>query len=483
MSDGAVKEHKTFGAMVIDYFKAFNVLKETRAEYWGVQVVNFLDCTFYFAMIAISTLFFSKEMGMNDVNAGYVVTIFSTAVTITLFFAGMLTDWLGIKKSLYVAFGSMTVFRLALVFVGLVDSIPYRGTIAVILFMLMAPGMAMSQTIYQAANKRFTTEKSRSAGFSLWYLVMNVGAAVGGFSIDIVRLTLGLSNTHIFTMGGVLGVLAVVATLFFIRREGQLSNESESSTSSEGKKDIAEKAIEKKNPFQIVAGLFKESAFWKLLVLIFLLIGARAVFLYMYMLMPKYWTRTIGENAQIGVLNAINPIGIIIGIILFIPIVNKINVFSALIYGSIVSISSLFVLVLPWQWFSPDIAWAHYMMTFMSQILLTIGEVIWSPRLNEYTAAIAPPGQEGTYLGLSMVPWFLAKIMVGAISGHMLVRFCPEGVRDKMISGEIAFWDSPAAMWLILGVFALAGSGIALILRRWLTKGARFTDGTEASAH
>ena len=43
-----------------------------------------------------------------------------------------------------------------------------------------------------------------------------------------------------------------------------------------------------------------------------------------------------------------------------------------------------------------------------------------------YTALLAPKGQEGTYLGLSMIPWFLAKTVVGWFSGDMLTRWSPE---------------------------------------------------------
>ena len=38
---------KTAAQLVIGYFKDFGVLKETGREYWGIQIINFLDCTFY----------------------------------------------------------------------------------------------------------------------------------------------------------------------------------------------------------------------------------------------------------------------------------------------------------------------------------------------------------------------------------------------------------------------------------------------------
>ena len=99
-----------------------------------------------------------------------------------------------------------------------------------------------------------------------------------------------------------------------------------------------------------------------------------------------------------------------------------------LVYGAMISAVSLLFLAVPWSWVSADIARAHYLMSILCMIALSVGEVVWSPKLYEYTAAIAPEGQEGTYLGISMVPWFLAKTLVSVISGHLLVRWCPEGI-------------------------------------------------------
>jgi len=483
--------NKTAGEMIFQYFKDFKVLKETGAEYWGVQVINFLDCTMYFAMLTIASVFLSENIGLSDEDAGYVLTLFTSATTIFLFFSGMVTDWLGIRRSVFVAMTGLLLLRGGLMVLGLVDTlpqflrdglmflgfsdipdtIPHRGWIAAVLFFLMAPLMAMIQTVFQAANRRFTTPQSRLAGFSLWYLFMNVGAALGGFLIDIVRLWLGISNAHIFTFGVFTAVLCMIALVMFVRREEQYYGEDEQ------KPEEQTTVKARKNPFQIAKEVLSESAFWRLAVLIALLLGVRAVFAYMYLLMPKYWLRTIGPDAAFGTLNAINPILIIIGIILFIPFANRFNLFKMLVYGAMISALSLFALVLPWQFFSPNIAVAHYKMAVVSLVLLSVGELIWSPKLSEYTAAVAPEGQEGTYLGLTMVPWFLAKTVVSILSGHMLTRWSPEGIGDRMASGMVAFWDSPAAMWLILGVFAIGGPIVAIIFKGWFTAGARWEHG------
>lgn len=589
---------------IVAYFKDFGVLKETRSEYWGIQIINFLDCTIYFALIAIAAVFLSDDLGLTDAQAGYSITIFTTATTLCLFFSGMVTDWLGIRKSIYIAMISMLLLRLGLAVIGMVPTIPSRGIIATVLLFLMAPFMAMLQTVFQAANRRFTTNRSRSAGFNLWYLFMNLGAMAGGLLIDFVRKILNIHNAYIFVSGVILAGLCIVIAMLMVRREDQLLSPEEAKKKADedaANGELGGAKVEKKTPFQIAREVLRESAFWKLLVLIALLLGVRAVFTYMYLLMPKYWIRTIGPDVAMGTLQAVNPFLIVIGLILFIPLANKFNIFKMLVYGSMISAVSLFPLAMSWKVFSADIATAHYIMALVFLVMLTLGEIIWSPKLSEYTAAIAPPGQEGTYLGLTMVPWFLAKTVVSLLSGHMLEKWCPETVKysatelaakakeagisvnelaaqldvsevgaqaknlgidltaqapigeltqqvnslgfdasqivaksntntlamqlkdlgfdaaqwlDKLDPGAFAlklklvahqiaeltlqsgavekiktvavnlqlplkydwlgYWESPAAMWLVLGAFALGGSITARLLSGWLTKGARW---------
>ena len=56
---------------------------------------------------------------------------------------------------------------------------------------------------------------------------------------------------------------------------------------------------------------------------------------------------------------------------------------------------------------------------------------------------IAPKGQEASYSALSYIPFLLAKLLVGTVSGELLAKYCPEvGVRQ---SGK---------MWLIVALMA-----------------------------
>ncbi len=741
--DSASEEsHENF---IIKYFKDFKILKETKKEYWGLQLINMLDCLAYFAMFNIIVVTLSRDFGFTDVGAGFVFAVFSSVTTIFLFISGVITDWLGIKRALYLAILGLLATRIGMVVVqymdepvrmnnetlvsvldngnginftegqpdisitarngtafdvdfsgsqtigdlltcineasgnnGLIEASIARGwtslrlddksggegkiivqsteasphvagklkldsegeesdvlsgkriisdvngvklseinnglgleggsTLSItdrvgnsmtvsgidqltwvtelvdllrieaeahnvnigidlnspgnglrisdkntnddgtalkegdliitgnaaeplriladesdkaggnvsgnslvenwlrnqlvwVLMIAMAPFMAMLITVFQAANRRFTTKRSRGAGFNLWYLFMNVGAAGGGFLIDIIYLRLGLPHFHVFTFGVVTGVLCVIAILLFIRNTDQLRTpeeiaeeeakaEAEEGEESDGITEldpetgqpVNEKEGKKEKgmgPVAITMAVLSEPIFWRFTVLISLLLGVRAVFLYLSLLFPKFWLRVIGEDAKVGTMQAFNPVLVIIGLILVIPILQKFNVYKMLVFGALITSISMFIPAIP-QMGGIDIVTWTYITTGVFLLILTVGELIWSPRLSEYTAAIAPEGQEGTYLGLSMVPYFLAKLVVSAFSGYMLMRWCPEyppgekNLGQRIEEGLVPFWDSPYVMWIILGTVAIVGTIIAILGKGWFTKGAHF---------
>ncbi len=466
METATAAKQKSALDFIKGYFLDFKILKDCRMEYWTIQVINFLDCLAYFSFLNIAVVFLSENIGFSDVSAGYVFAVFTTTVTLMLFFSGFITDSLGIKKALYLAMALLLISRGGVMLCGFMPGLPYRTTLIWIFFFMLAPGTAMVQTVFQAAIRRYTSTRSRSAGYSMWYLIMNIGAALGGFSIDFVRLTLKMNNTFIVTIGVTTAVLSAILTLFFIRNENQVYAAGES-------KEQDEKPKERKLPWQILREVVTQGAFWRFIVLVSCLIGTRAVFLYMALLSPKYWLRVIGESAPMGLFQAINPILIVVGLILFIPIANKFNIYRMLVFGGIISALSLLALVVPWKWFGSDVAGAYASMTVIQLIILSIGEIIWSPKLQEYTAAVAPPGQEGSYLGMSLLPYFVAKTFITLLSGHLLTRFCPEGIQPQIVAGTLPFWRSPEAMWLILCGFAVLGLLVALVFKGWLTRGVK----------
>src|SRR6201999_3299679 len=67
----------------------------------------------------------------------------------------------------------------------------------------------------------------------------------------------------------------------------------------------------------------------------------------------------------------------------------------------------------------------YYIMSAIYLTLFSIGEAFYSPRVYEYAAAIAPPGQEASYGSLEYLPFLVGKLLVGT-GGWLLAAFCPE---------------------------------------------------------
>ncbi|MGZ5019937.1 MAG: MFS transporter, partial [Chthoniobacterales bacterium] len=98
----------------------------------------------------------------------------------------------------------------------------------------------------------------------------------------------------------------------------------------------------------------------------------------------------------------------------------------------------------------------YYVMAAFYLTVFSIGEAFYSPRVYEYAAAIAPPGQEASYGALAYLPFLVGKLLVGT-SGWILAAFCPE--QGPRRSGT---------MWLIFACAASVAPIGLLLFRRYI---------------
>ena len=99
----------------------------------------------------------------------------------------------------------------------------------------------------------------------------------------------------------------------------------------------------------------------------------------------------------------------------------------------------------------------YYVMIFLFIVLLSFGESVYSPRLYEYAAVIAPKGQEASYMSLSYLPFFMAKLLVASFSGVLLARLCPAtGPRHS------------ETLWLIIALTTLIAPAGLILFQRFI---------------
>jgi hypothetical protein len=234
-----------------------------------------------------------------------------------------------------------------------------------------------------------------------------------------------------------------------------------------------------------------EKYFWIYIGLLSLTVPVRTVFFHFHYTFPKYCIRVLGEGAKIGsIYGVLNPVLIV----LLVPVVSyffkKVSSYRMMIWGAAISSLSCFIALLPaahfaswtsslpgeivfvkWLHMAPDMATLmqnppppEYWPLIVFICVFTVGEAVWSPRLMQFTAEIAPKGKEGTYIALSVLPWFASKFLVGPMSGMLLQAYTP---LDPVTKKAMASYPSHWLIWLWIGGLAVVSPIGLLLLRNW----------------
>lgn len=469
----------------------FTVLKGALPELWIIFATKLLTLLAYGVMNFTLVLWLSSDLHYNDVQASFFYAAWSTMMTLCTVAVGSLVDAIGLRKAFLlgvgiclVARGMMTFWTTPLLALG-------AG-----LFPL-AVGEALMTPVMVAAVRRYATTSQRSISYSIFYSMMNAGLGVASLVFDFVRRRLGEHGHFIVPLFGAdlstyrtLFLLSFLLTLpsllilYFGIRDGVEAADAAKPTQAapppeppSGKrrpllKTIGGNLAEAKRIFQ---GLWGQPAFHKFLIFLSLVVAVRLIVYHMYNTYPKFGIRELGDGAPIGRLWSLNGFLIVFLVPVVGALTQKISAYRMVIVGSFISALSVFLMALPPAWFEPlaqgvlghwvGHLWLgvkgpvhpYYLMILFYVLFLSVGEALWSPRLYEYSAAIAPKGQEASYMSMSYLPFFIAKLFVGLFSGMLLARYCPEtGPRHSQ------------GLWLIIALTTLITPIGLLALRRFI---------------
>ena len=462
------------------FLDKFLVLKGAVRELWVTFGTLTLSIVAYGLVNSTLVLWLSKDLGYSDVSAGFVVAFWSTLLTLFTVMVGSLVDAIGVRRALLIGVSICFVAR------GVVSLTSARWLALPAGLLPMALGEAMMTPVIVAALKQYSTTAQRSMAFSIFYAMMNVGFAVAGYVFDAVRTDLGEYGHYALPVGNhslstyqvllFLGFLVSIPNLALIWigirpgiRVGEDNQVQDLEETSKYAGQPALTALVRSGADALgqwranFTSLWHQPAFYRFLAFLSLVVGVRLIFYHFNYTFPKYGIRELGEGAPIGQLfGVLNPILIVLLVPLVGALTQKTSAYSTVIFGSTIAASSVFFMAVPPQWFQGladgpmgDLV-AHqwlgvvgpvnplYISITLAVATLSVGEAFYSPRLYEYPAAIAPKGQEASYMSLSLLPYFVAKFFVGTLSGWLLMKFCPEtGPRNSEF------------MWLVIGCMAL----------------------------
>jgi MFS family permease len=343
--------------------KAFTVLRGAVPELWVVLGAKLLTILAYGVMTPTLALWLSAALGYSDAEAGYVIAIWSTLMTLCTVLVGSFVDAIGLRKAFMIGLGLCVIARATMTFA------PSKWVALSCGLFPLAFGEALLTPVMVAAIRRYTTTAQRSISYSIFYAMMNVGFFIANLIFDAVRQRMGeygslavpglgfsLSTYRtLFLVSFVLSFPTLLLLYFFLRDGVEVTDEGvriQPAAAREKGAGFAATLVPSawstlKETIRIFGGLWQQSAFYKFLVFLTLVVGVRLIFYHMYYTYPKFGIRELGEGAPIGKLWAVNSLIVVILVPIVGALTQRISAYRMVIVGSFISASSVFLMALP----------------------------------------------------------------------------------------------------------------------------------------
>ena len=386
----------------------------TRA-FWVSNTVELFERMAYYAVFIVLTIYLSSILGFNDLEASMISGLFSGGLYLLPIFSGAYADKIGFRQSMIIAFSLLSIGYLGLGtlptllesaglvtygevtrFSGLPDS-NARWMIVPILTILMIGG-SFIKSIISASVAKETTEATRARGYSIFYMMVNIGAFTGKTIIDPLRNLIGeQAYIYINYFSGAMTILALLAVILFYKS---------THTAGEGK-----------SMREIGQGFLRIITNWRLLILILIT-------------MPKYVIRMAGETAKPGWIANVNPFVVVCCVGFITRWMAKRTAITSMNIGMfLIPISALLMAL--GNLLGNDVISGMSNITLMmiaGIVIQALAECFISPRYLEYFSLQAPKGEEGMYLGFSHLHSFLSSIFGFGLAGVLLTKYCPDPV-------------------------------------------------------
>lgn len=446
-----------------------NVSKGFTKAFWVSNTVELFERMAYYAVFIVLTIYLSSILGFNDLEASMISGLFSGGLYLLPIFTGAYADKIGFRKSMIVAFSLLSVGYLGLgilptlleaaglveygkatCFTGLPDS-DSRWMIVPVLFVIMVGG-SFIKSIISASVAKETTEANRARGYSIFYMMVNIGAFTGKTVIDPLRNVIGeQAYIYINYFSATMTILALLSVVLLYKS---------THTAGEGK-----------SMREIGQGFLRIITNWRLLILILIITGFWMVQQQLYATMPKYVIRMAGETAKPGWIANVNPFVVVCCVSFVTRLMAKRSAITSMNIGMfLIPFSAL--LMACGNLLGNDVISGMSNITLMmiaGIVIQALAECFISPRYLEYFSLQAPKGEEGMYLGFSHLHSFLSSIFGFGIAGVLLTKYCPDPVLFETREAWEAASTNAHYIWYYFAAIGLI-SALALLVFAKITQ-------------
>jgi proton-dependent oligopeptide transporter, POT family len=393
--------------------------------FWVANISEIFERLSYYGAFASLANYLHEKLNFPTEQTGTLAGIFGGMVWFLAIFGGAAADRLGFRRALSLAYLILAVAYFLLGSLGAVWLAPIRSAIPPVLFVgfilsLPALGIALVKPCVVGTTARASKENVRSIGYSIYYTMVNIGGAAGPYVASWAHRHLGVEN--VFRVAA-LSVFAMFFAVLLFFHEPQRAGDSPTPSIAETLRNFLTVLS---NP--------------KFMLFLLIFTGYWVVFWQQYITLPGYIHGFIRRDADVELILITDGLAVICFTVLINYLIRKVAAFHAVILGTL--ISSLCWLVIA---FHPTILGA-----VVSILILALGEMIQAPRYYEYISRLAPPGQQGTYMGFAFLPIGIGSLLGGWFGGRVLHQFA-----------EVA--HQPERAW-----YAISAVGLLTVLLLWV---------------
>lgn len=393
--------------------------------FWVANIMELFERLAYYGQAAVLSVFLRDHLQFDELQAGKLSSIFGGLIYFLPIFAGALADKYGFKKSFSFAFFILAIGYFLIGATGippfsdLIEKEYLFWTLVAVLVFTAIGGSFIKPAVLGTVSKT-TTPQSKSLGYAIYYMLVNVGGAVGPGIAFLVRDSIGIS--YVYMVSATSCALMFISTLIFYREPGG----TEDAPGGLLKEKFSNLIYVLRNfRFMIFLGIF--SLYW-------------IMFWQIFIIIPYYIRDYISKDTPFELVESTGAWSIIFLQVLINRITAKISPINAITLGFALSISTwLIIYINPTLW-----------VIVPALVVFAIGEMTQAPRYYEYIANLAPKGQIGLFQGYAFLPIAMGWVFGGTFGGYIYRTFAK----------ELAL---PDLIWLIL-----AGIGTLAAISMWI---------------
>jgi len=381
--------------------------------FWVANFTEIFERVAYYGTTAVLAIYLSEQLHFSSELTGWLVGTFGLVVWFLPILGGTLADRFGFRRALMFAYLIMTVGYFLLGSLAATWMQPLRQALTdkwLVLAILMIPalGPGVVKPCVAGTTAGASKENVRSIGYSIYYTLVNIGGALGPIMAFLVRKQLGWGVENVFRVAS-LSVFLMFWVTFLFYREPTRS----------GEQKVASIFTAIKNMFVVLGNL-------RFVAFLIIFSGFFVMFWQQYISVPLFIRKFVDANASTDLLLSVDAIVVISLQIAVTVLTRKLPAFMAMTLG---------ILITGLAWVIPAIH-SSMLMFVVTLVVVALGEITQVSRYYEYVSRLAPPGQQGLYMGYAFLPIGIGYFIAGPLGGYLVQHY-----------GESAH---PSQMWWVI---------------------------------